>query len=133
MTEQHVAYIQTSLGKILGTIPGWFKKATIRAEAVANLAERGLTDLNRLADAAEKLAGKYAGEITATVTADTAGIKEAVDNLATRATDIEKQAVSDYAAWLTTRPGVLKAGAGLEAPPVFDTIAEYGKIKGWQS
>lgn len=56
MTEQHVNYIRAALGHIVGATPHWFKSSASKALATANLVERGLTDLNRLADAAEKLA-----------------------------------------------------------------------------
>lgn len=119
MTDAHRTEISALVKSVVASL-GLVGDDNARVIPSMALVERGLHDLNRLADALEKAA---AGSI------DAAGIRQAVDGLAERAKDVEKRAIQDFAAWLTTRPGVLKVGASYEAVTLFATIDEYLQIK----
>lgn len=58
MTTEHQTTIRNALNGLLGMIPPFFKGKLLEQTNMAILIDRGLTDLNRFADAAEALAAK---------------------------------------------------------------------------
>jgi hypothetical protein len=132
MTEQHIKEIEDAATAIVAAVPKWFG-ARLKALNGLTLVRRALTDLNRLADAAEKSVEPLGSEMVA-------GIVKALpeperEKLLTGAWGdpaVYRQAVSDYAAWLTTRPGDLTIGVAHDAAALFATLDEYAKVKGWQ-
>lgn len=133
MTEAHIKEIEDTVVGWVATVPKWFGQR-IKAASIALLIQRGLSDLNRLADAVEKLGSM---EITRIGDVMHVGILPDAENavaaaLAEKApglSEIEKNAILGFVGFCTGRPGVLKLGSAYEVPRAIAVFDEYVTLK----